>query len=381
MKLRIVFSRRKLRAVCVAKVKGRLNPFTAETQKTPKWRRMRLAPCLGLLVSWLLLAACAHATPRTLDIYFIDTEGGAATLIVTPAGQSLLIDTGFPGDRDSARIARVAQEAGLKQIDHCLITHWHRDHVGGVPTLAKLISIVNYYDHGLPEKVAEDMQAEFIDAYKKTTGGKSIALKAGDWIKLKRSSLPLNVRVVASDGLVLGEKPGAAEIQPCGPDFKSKDPDKSDNQKSVGVLLTFGRFRFFDGGDLTWNIENRLACPRNITGVVDVYQVDHHGLDSSNNPVFVNALNPRVAIIDQGARKGGEAQTFATLKALKEIEAIYQLHRNVRTADKDNTMAGYIANEEEACQGNLIKLSVAPDSRTYTVSIPAKQISRTYWTR
>src|SRR5436190_23890043 len=130
-----------------------------------------------------------HAAPKTLDIYFIDVEGGAATLIVTPTGQSLLIDTGFPGDRDAGRIAHAALEiAGLKQIDHCVITHWHRDHVGGVATLSKLIPIKNYYDHGLPQTIAADMQAEFIDAYKQATDGKSVALKPGDEIKLGRAA-------------------------------------------------------------------------------------------------------------------------------------------------------------------------------------------------
>jgi competence protein ComEC len=339
----------------------------------------------ALLATLLIFPPVRSQTEsRTLDIYFVDVEGGAATLIVTPAGESLLIDSGFPGDRDAGRIAHVALEvAGLKQIDHCIITHWHRDHEGGIPTLAKLIPIRNYYDHGLPQTIAADMQAEFIEAYKQTTQGKSVTLKPGDRIKLRSPKyMPLlQVRVLAAGGMVLGEQSSVPQIRPCGTGFEAKPEDITDNVNSVGTLLTFGSFKFFDGGDLSWNIENRLVCPKNLIGTVTVYQVDHHGTDASNNPTLVSALKAQVAIIDDGPRKGGDARTFATLKSVKETEAIYQLHRNLRTTDKDNTLAGYIANEEEACRGNFIKLSVERSSKSYTVSIPAKQISRSYKTR
>jgi competence protein ComEC len=344
-------------------------------------RHLPLALSMAL---FLFQSARGQTASRTLDIYFIDVEGGAATLIVTPAGESLLIDSGFPGDRDAGRIAHVALEiAGLKQIDHCIITHWHRDHEGGVPALAKLIPVKNYYDHGLPQTIADDMQAEFIEAYKQTTQGKSVTLKPGDWIKLRSPKyMPrLQLQVLAAGGRVLGEQSSVPQARPCGANFEAKPDDITDNVNSVGVLLTFGAFKFFDGGDLSWNIENRLVCPKNLIGAVDVYQVDHHGTDASNNPALVSALKARVAVIDDGPRKGGDARTFATLKSVKETEAIYQLHRNLRTTDKDNTLAGYIANEEEACQGNFIKLSVDPGGRSYVVSIPAKQINRSYRTR
>jgi beta-lactamase superfamily II metal-dependent hydrolase len=345
----------------------------------------RLIVCIAIISVHCAWGERVRGAQRTLDIYFIDVEGGAATLIVTPTGQSLLIDTGFPGDRDAGRIAHVALEvAGLKQIDHCVITHWHRDHVGGVAPLAKLIPIRNFYDHGLPPTIASDMQLENIDAYKLTTEGKSIGLKPGDEIKLQRSPKwmpPLDVRVMAAGGMVLGEQSATPQVRPCGENFQSKPEDTSDNANSVGILLTFGGFKFFDGGDLTWNVENRLACPKNIVGPVDVYQVDHHGVDSSNNPTLVRALDPRVAVIDSGPRKGADAATFSTLSKLAGVEAVYQLHRNLRTTDRENTMVAYIANEEEQCQGHFIHLAVDPDGKSYRLTIPAKQFSRRFRTR
>jgi len=326
-----------------------------------------------------------QAAPKTLDIYFIDVEGGAATLIVAPSGESLLIDSGFPGERDAGRIARVALDvASLKQIDHYITTHWHQDHVGGIPKLSQLIPVKHFYDHGLPATLPQDIRPESIDAYKQTVQGKSVALKPGDLIKLEstpKNSATLKILVLAANGLVLGEQPGAPQIKVCGPNFAALPEDKSDNANSVGILLSFGRFKFFDGGDLTWNVENRLACPRNLAGAVDVYQVDHHGVDNSNNPVLISALNPRVAIINSGPRKGGEARTFATLKGMKDLQAIYQLHRNLRTTAKDNAPSDFVANDEEACHGEFIKLSVDANGKSYQVSIPSKQISRAYQTR
>ena len=148
--------------------------------------------------------------------------------------------------------------------------------------------------------------------------------------------------------------------------------------RDVVLFLEFGPFRFFDGGDLTWNVESKLVCPRDLVGAVDVYQVDHHGADTSNNPSLISALSPRVAIINNGARKAGEVKTFATLRATSEIEGIYQLHRNVLTTANDNAPVTYIANEEENCRGEFIKLSVDELAKTFTVSIDSKQIKHSY---
>ena len=157
--------------------------------------------------------------------------------------------------------------------------------------------------------------------------------------------------------------------------------DTSDNARSVAFLFSFGDFKFFDGGDLTWNTEHRLVCPTNLVGSVDVFQANHHGLDISNNPMLVQALAPRVAVVNNGARKGGERRTFATLKSVPGLEAIFQLHRNVRTTEADNTAPEFVANDEESCRGEFINLSVEPNAKSYTVTVPSKKTSRIYQTR
>lgn len=339
--------------------------------------------CLIAVVLLANLSLIAHAAPKTLDIYFIDTEGGAATLIVTPGGESLLVDSGNPGERDAKRIVRVAREvAQLQQIDHYLTTHWHSDHFGGIATLAALIPVKSYYDHGFLDPLPKDVDAKLMTAYRQASQGKSVALVPGAELKFARSTAsPLRLRVLASAGAVLGQPASAPQTVPCGANFTPKPDDLSDNARSVAFVLTYGNFKFFDAGDLTWNVENKLACPRNLPGAVDVYQVTHHGLDSSNNPTLVGALRPRVAITNNGPRKGGAAATYATLRKSISAEDIYQLHRNVTTTEQDNAPAPNIANDAENCQGEYIKLSVDERGRTYTVTVPSKGTTRSYQTR
>jgi beta-lactamase superfamily II metal-dependent hydrolase len=341
-------------------------------------------PWLAALFLPLLASWSTAAEPRGLDIHFIDTEGGAATLIVTPAGESVLIDCGNPGGRDAERIHKVAQAAGLKAIDHLVITHWHSDHYGGVARLSQLLPIRRFYDHGIPEELAEDRKGFelLIQAYKKATEGKSKTLKPGDVIALKQVDGSPAVRLfcLCSAGEVIPDK-ADAPANPIAKEHKPQAEDKSDNARSLGFLLSFGAFRFLDLGDLTWNIEYKLVHPSDKIGPVDVYQVTHHGLDISSNPVLVKTVKPRVAIFGNGARKGAQAGIMGTLRRLPEVPAIYQLHRNVQVAAQENTDPEFIANAEEKCQGESIHLSVAPDAQSYTVTVGSKGKPRKYQTR
>ena len=337
----------------------------------------------------LALAICfaAHAAESpsrdSLDLYWIDVEGGAATLIMTPAGESVLIDTGMPGERDPKRIVKAARDVGVKQIDHLITTHFHIDHFGGAADVAKELPIIALYDNGIPEKNPDNPNdntrwEQWIKPYREMKVEKRVVVKPGDTIPLKHTpGLPqLSLRCLAGMQTLAEEKnkkPGVDCDQ-----LTEKPKDTSDNANSLVFVLQYGDFDMFDGGDLTWNTEAKLVCPENILSTVDIYDVNHHGLDVSNNPLLVKTLAPTVAIMSNGTTKGCGAQTYATLKNTASIQAIYQIHKNLRPDSENNTAPEHIANLEKDCAANPIKVSVAKDGSKYTVSIPATGHSRQF---
>ena len=307
-----------------------------------------------------------------LNIYFIDVEGGASTLIVTPAGESILVDAGWPGfgDRDAKRIERAMQLAGVTEIDHMIATHYHVDHYGGIPAIAKAVPVRHFYDHGKMTSLAEDENfAKLYSAYQSVTEGKSTTLKPGDTIALKSGSGSPSVKLlcVAGNGQVIGGRAEPKNSMCSG--AKLEDPDPSDNARSLGFVLTFGEFHFLDLGDLTWNVEQALVCPSNHLGHIDLYQVTHHGMNISNNPVLLRTVRPTVAIMDNGPHKGGHPDTVERLKTVSSLKALYQLHRNVESAGGQNSAAEFIANpEEKPDAAYMIMVSVDPSKHAFTVT-------------
>ncbi len=332
----------------------------------------------GLLA---LSAATATAGPG-LEIYWIDVEGGGATLIVTPARESVLIDTGFAGERDSRRIHRVATTAaGLARIDHVIVTHFHRDHFGGLADLARLMSVGTLYARDLASAPDAERNQEALEPFKTVVVAKRSVVEAGDRLDLEQApeSATVALEILGTSSRFV-DAPSEAQNPACG-DAGPRDPDPSDNKNSIVSLLRFGSFRFFDGGDLSWSAEADLVCPRNRVGKpVDVYQTDGHGGDRANNPVLLQTLQPTVVVMNNGPRKGGEAGTLKTLTLSKAIRGVYQMHRSLEVAE-GNTTADRIANEEEECSGNFIRLSVDPRGRSYTVWVPATGHRQTYAAR
>ncbi len=325
---------------------------------------------LHALIFVSLLTTFARA--QNLDIYFIDVEGGGATLIVTPQRESVLIDSGWRRDdnRDANRIMAAARDAGLTRIDNLVTTHYHADHFGSVMSLSGMIPIDRFYDHGPVISLKEEPQFQLLYGnYIRASKGEHQTLRPGDVIPLKSGRVPLKLICVASSRDVL-EPPDASKNPECANLEQSKE-DPSDNAASVALLLHFGQFDFFDGADLTWNIEASLVCPTNRLGRVDVYQVDHHGFKISNNPVLLRSILPTVAVMPNGPQpKGCDPEVVARLKSLPSLKGLFQLHLNPKTHAENNTEPDLIANltPESKCQGYWIHLSVDATASSYTIT-------------
>jgi beta-lactamase superfamily II metal-dependent hydrolase len=306
-------------------------------------RTFRLAAAVAAL-STVLLSAQTRSS-KTLDIYLIDVEGGNSTLFVPPSGESMLIDTGNGGaaaSRDADRIMAAVKDAGITQIDHLITTHYHGDHFGGMAEVASRIPIREYIDHGANVQpggpVDEFMQKTYPGLYAKA---KHTVVKPGDRIAIAG----LEWRIVASAGEVLKTPvPGAGKPNPYCADFKPQDVDKTENAQSVGSHVVFGKFRVVHMGDLTVNKEFDLMCPNNRLGTVDLWVVSHHGQPISNSAVLVHALQPRVAILNNGTRKGGQPDAMKVIHSSPGLEDLWQIHFSLLSGQEYTVPGMFIAN-------------------------------------
>ena len=327
------------------------------------------------VLAFALLLGPALGSAATLDLYAIDTEGGKALLIVSPTGQTMLIDAGYPtaDDRDTNRIVALAQSLGIKSFDIMMPTHYDMDHAGNIPKVDARIPIRTFVDHGELIATAKDPdRSRFYPAYIANIKDRPrTSIKPGDTIPLAG----VKITVLTAGGAAL-HKAGAAANPLCAGVQRPTYTDTDDNAGSIGILLEYGKFRMADFGDLLGAIEYDLMCPANPVGAIDLFMVSHHGFKQSNSELLVHSLRPKVAIMNNGPRKGGEPQVFDILKSSPGLQDIWQLHYSPAAADR-NATPDRIANPEAQCEGKAIKVSVEADGH-YTVTNLRNGYSKSY---
>jgi len=325
----------------------------------------------------VVLLASVLATPERLQIYVVDVEGGKAMLVVSPTGESLLVDTGNVGagaHRDAGRILAAVHDAGLHQIDHLVTTHWHRDHFGGMALLARHITIREFIDHGAnvqPDPVVDPFLRKTYPVLYRTA--KHTVAVPGDTIPLGE----VDVRVIASAGNTIQMPPSEGTPNPYCAAFRRRENVVTENSQSIGLVFSFGRFRMVDLGDLTANKQFELMCPASPVGPVDVLMVTHHGQPPGNTNVFVHAIEPRVAIMNNGLRKGGQPEVMTTIHRAPELEDLLQLHASELSGQEYTVPGLFIANGSDKPQHAMPIAPLRPaQSRDFS---PAAHNGMAYW--
>lgn len=328
-----------------------------------------------LVLALIPIASPALLAQEPLEIYWIDVEGGSATLIATPGGESVLMDAGWARDdaRDAERIEAAMRDAGVTDIDYFIASHFHGDHVGGAPAIASRVTIHQFLDHGDSVEAETERGRPAWEAYLSAAQGKRRAVRPGDTLPLTGVEL----RFVAANRELIGAAHAGANAH-CG--APPAPEDLGENSRSVGYRVTLGEFEFLDLGDMTVDVQQTMACPLNRLGVVDLLQVPHHGQGVAAELLW--ALEPTVAVSNNGASKGGRTEDLETVQRIPGLEGFWQLHHALAAPAEANAAADMTANlTEDGDRGYWIKASVEPGGARYTITNARNGVSRTYTTK
>ena len=332
----------------------------------------------------VLLMVSALSAAKTLDMYVIDVEGGKSLLLVSPSGQSMVIDAG--GGREAGRIVEACKTLGVRKIDYMVVSHYDGDHVGGVPALAAGVPIVTFVDHGANVQLNDPGYLKNVDAYRALAAkGKHLVVKAGDKIPIKGFDALV---VMAAGKAITAPLKGAGQPNPACDTTPRKvwglddrgildNHDTNENSQAITLLVTYGKFRMLDPADLTWNKDRELFCPMNRVGTVDLYMTANHGIENGNSPVMVYAVRPRVVIADNGPTHGGTPEVFRIIESSQGLEDYWQMNYSPAGGEKANVAPDFIANLEGSPDGKWIEVSAARDG-TFTVTNTRNNFSKTY---
>lgn len=349
---------------------------------------MRSTIVLLLALAFFAVVPVAQIrTAKTYDIYVVDVEGGNSQLHVSPSGESVLIDTGNGGAaavRDADRIMAAVKDAGLKQIDHLITTHYHGDHVGGLPELATRVSIQEFIDHGPNVQPGPQIDPVMQQYATLSAKAKHRVVKPGDKVAMNG----VDWRIVAAGGHVITTPlPGAGAPNPYCASFKRHQVNpvsgqpvgNTEDEQSVGSHVTFGKFRMLYLGDFTWNNEFALNCPNNRIGAVDLLVASRHGQPSSNSEALVYVIRPRVTIINNGTRKGGQPDAMRILLNSPRLQDLWQIHFSVLGGQEYTVPGIFIANPFDEQQPAMPVAPMPPPQQGTQAPPPPQHNGTAYW--
>jgi competence protein ComEC len=301
-----------------------------------------------------LLSVSILSHSQNLRIYHIDVDQADATLIITPNGSTLLVDAGKNGH--GPRIERILRQENITRIDHFVNTHYHEDHYGGIDDLVNdTVTIGLAYDRGDKDFLPANKLREntYID-YNNAVGRRAITLTRGMQLPVDNT---ISVTCISQGGTVLGEQNPTTALD--------------ENDMSLSLLISYGHFRYFVGGDIEGHTESKIA-DRDLVLDIDVYQANHHGSHTSSSPDFMQDLMPTVVVISNGSNDRYYHPRQVTLNTFNQLAyspTVFQTNKYLGSRPQaGNVNDDFIADLDTEGDDGTILIEVDLSQNNYTVA-------------